>query len=118
MNKHEKINYIEFSSRHLNKTKTFFTTVFNWSFTDYSDEYTAFSNEGIDGGFYKDENKPENTTGCALVVFYSNDLGATQNKIENADGEIVQAIFEFPGGRRFHFVEPGGNEFAVWSDVV
>lgn len=117
MKEHEKINYIEFSTRHISKTKEFFTAVFKWDFTDYGDVYTAFSNEGIDGGFYKDDNKPVNKGGCALVVFYSNHLGETQKKIEDAGGEIVKAIFEFPGGKRFHFSEPGGNEFAVWSDI-
>jgi len=118
MNKHEKINYIEFSTSNLETSKSFFATVFDWSFTDYADEYSAFSNEGVDGGFYEDKKREDNKEGCALVVFYSNDLEKTQSKIEAAGGKVVKDIFEFPGGKRFHFLEPGGNEFAVWSDKV
>jgi hypothetical protein len=54
--------------------------------------------------------------GSALVVLYSDDLDATLRKVEAAGGEVVKPIFEFPGGRRFHFTEPGGNELAVWSE--
>ena len=54
--------------------------------------------------------------GGALIVLYSNNLEATQAKIEQAGGNIVKPIFPFPGGRRFHFTEPSGNELAVWSE--
>ena len=54
--------------------------------------------------------------GAALIVFYSNDLETTKTKIQKAGGEVVKPTFPFPGGRRFHFIEPSGNEFAVWSD--
>ena len=53
MNEHEKINYVEFPAKDMQATKAFFTEVFGWSFEDYGPEYTAFSNQGIDGGFYK-----------------------------------------------------------------
>jgi predicted enzyme related to lactoylglutathione lyase len=115
---HEKINYLEFPSTNLQTTKQFFTAVFDWSFTDYGEAYTAFSNAGIDGGFFSINNSQVMSTkkGSALVVFYSGDLDATQNKIEENNGEIVEKTFPFPGGRRFHFSDPSGNEFAVWSD--
>lgn len=116
MNVHEKINYVEFPARDLIATKEFFTSVFGWRFEDYGYEYTAFSNEGIDGGFYKSDLVATSQSGSALVVFYSEDLERTQEKVEAADGKIVLHIFPFPGGRRFHFIEPSGNEFAVWSD--
>ena len=116
MQQHEKINYVEFPAKDLKKAKTFFTAVFGWSFTDYGDEYTAFKNEGLDGGFFKSENVVSVNSGSALIVFYSNSLEKTQAKIESNDGIISQAIFDFPGGRRFHFTEPNGNEYAVWSD--
>ena len=116
MNKHEKINYLEFPSKDIESTKAFFSAVFNWSFIDYGPEYTAFSNAGIDGGFFKSDLSSTTKNGSLLTVFYSDDLEQTQIKIENAGGLIVKPIFSFPGGRRFHFTEPGGNEFAVWSE--
>ena len=117
MNDHEKINYVEFPARDIDAVKTFFTTVFGWSFEDYGPEYTAFSNEGIDGGFFKADMTAETAKGSALIVFYSEALEQTQANIEAAGGEILKPIFTFPGGRRFHFADPNGNEYAVWSDV-
>ena len=116
MNDHEKINYVEFPSTDLEKTKTFFTTVFGWSFTNYGTEYTAFSNAGLDGGFYKSEQSTSTDNGSALIVFYSETLESTQQKILDAGGSVIKPIFTFPGGRRFHFSDPNGNEYAVWSD--
>ena len=116
MNKHEKINYIEFPAKYMETTKDFFTSVFGWSFTDYGPDYTAFSNAGIEGGFYKADLSAIYAKGSALVVFFSKNLEKTQVKIEGAGGTIEKPIFSFPGGRRFHFTEPSGNEFAVWSD--
>ena len=116
MNEHEKINYVEFPAKDLNATKEFFTNVFGWSFQDFGPEYSAFSNQGIDGGFYKSDLSSSTNNGAALIVFYSNDLEATQEKVKKASGIIVKQIFPFPGGRRFHFTEPSGSEFAVWSD--
>lgn len=117
MNQHEKINYVEFPSKDLQVSKTFFTTVFGWSFVDYGADYTAFSKQGIDGGFYRSGLTASTKNGGALIVFYSNDLENTQLKIENAGGTIIKPVFSFPGGRRFHFADPNGNEYAVWSDV-
>jgi len=117
MNEHEKINYVEFPANDIEATKAFFATVFDWSFIDYGPEYTAFSNEGIDGGFFKSDLIVSTENGSALIVFYSKDLEQTQAKIKSAGGSIIKPIFSFPGGRRFHFVDPSGNEYAVWSDV-
>ncbi len=116
MNPHEKINYIEFPAKDINAAKTFFTAVFGWEFVDYGPDYTAFSNAGIDGGFFKADLSVSAKQGSALVVFYSNDLEQTQAKIEDVGGTILQDIFSFPGGRRFHFSDPNNNEYAVWSD--
>ncbi len=116
MNIHEKLNYVEFPSKDLDATKTFFKTVFDWKFTDYGPEYTAFANEGLNGGFYKAELNSSTANGAALLVFYSRNLENTLVKVTQAGGEIVKSTFDFPGGRRFHFAEPSGNEFAVWSD--
>jgi len=117
MNQHEKINYIEIPAKYIETTKDFFTKVFGWSFTDYGSDYTAFSNEGIDGGFYKSDRSCSSEIGSALIVFYSKNLEQTQSKIEDAGGFILKPVFSFPGGRRFHFSDPNGNEFAVWSDM-
>ena len=117
MNKHEKINYVEFPAKKIQATKEFFVGVFGWSFQDFGSEYTAFSDQGIDGGFFQADLASSTANGAALIVFYSNDLEATQAKIEQAGGIISKPIFAFPGGRRFHFTEPSGNEFAVWSDI-
>ncbi|HEB86053.1 MAG TPA: VOC family protein [Gammaproteobacteria bacterium] len=117
MNEHEKINYIEFPATDIKATKIFFSSVFGWSFVDYGPDYIAFSNEGLDGGFFKSNLKVSTENGSALIVFYSNELESTQKKIENAGGSIIKSIFDFPGGRRFHFGDPNGNEYAVWSDT-
>jgi predicted enzyme related to lactoylglutathione lyase len=118
MNEHEKINYVEFPVRNIEATKDFFSTVFGWSFVDYGPEYTAFSNAGIEGGFFKSDLTVSTRNGSALIVFFSNNLELTQSKIENAGGSIIRPIFLFPGGRRFHFSDPNGNEYAVWSDIT
>ena len=117
MNIHEKINYVEFPSRDIEATKQFFGDAFGWSFVDYGPDYTAFSDEGLDGGFFKSDLSSTTDNGSALIVFYSEKLEGTLVKVDNAGGLIVKPIFSFPGGRRFHFTEPGGNEFAVWSDI-
>lgn len=116
MRAHEKINYAEFPSTNLESTKSFFEAAFGWSFTDYGPDYTAFSNEGLDGGFFLSKRIAHSDQGGALIVFYSDRLEDTQSKVERAGGRILKPIFSFPGGRRFHFVEPGGNEFAVWGE--
>ncbi|MDB4459311.1 VOC family protein [bacterium] len=118
MNIHEKINYVEFPAKDLAATKSFFETVFNWRFTDYGSEYSAFSGEGLDGGFFRSELSSTTATGSALLVFYSSDLEVTQTKIENAGARVTKLTFVFPGGRRFHFADPNGNEYAVWSDKM
>lgn len=117
MNNHEKIDYIEFPSRDIKKTRDFFTTVFSWSFVDYGPEYTAFFNAGINGGFFKSDLASSTGNGSALIVFYSNNLESTQSKIERAGGSIIKPVFSFPGGSRFHFSDPNGNEYAAWSDT-
>jgi predicted enzyme related to lactoylglutathione lyase len=116
MNQHEKINYVEFPAKDLAGTKTFFQSVFGWSFVDYGPEYTAFENQGLDGGFFQSDLTSSPQKGAALIVFYSNQLEDTLAKVEKAGGSIVRPIYSFPGGRRFHFTEPSGNEFAVWSE--
>lgn len=110
--KHEQIQYIEFLSSNLAAVKEFYTKAFSWKFTDYGPEYTAFEGDYIDGGFASGEV----TKGSILVILYSGALEDTKSKVEVAGGVITKDIFSFPGGRRFHFSDPDGNELAVWSD--
>ena len=113
---HHKIDYVEWAASDLEATKAFFTKAFGWEFTDYGPDYCDFTNEGINGGFYRADLKAIQDQGSALVVFYSEELEMTESLVKTAGGTIVKEIFSFPGGRRFHFTEPSGNEFAVWSD--
>ncbi|MDN3651268.1 VOC family protein [Thalassotalea ponticola] len=111
------INYVEFSVTDIEATKSFFSEAFGWTFIDYGPDYASFSNRGLDGGFSQSTGLPA-SDGGALIVLYSADLKATLKRVEQAGGIICKPIFAFPGGRRFHFVEPGGNQLAVWSDKV
>ena len=116
MNKDGKLNYVEFPAKDLTATKAFFSAAFDWSFVDYGPDYAAFSDQGLDGGFFRSEQCSSTVTGGALLVFYSADIKATLAKVQQHGGVIIQPIFDFPGGCRFHFTEPSGNEFAVWSE--
>lgn len=113
--KHETINYLEFPARDIGAAKAFFGEVFQWEFQDYGPDYLAFSDPTIEGGFYRSELSARTQNGSALVVFYSDDLSSTQDRILAAGGRIVKPEFSFPGGSRFHFADPNGNEFAVWT---
>jgi len=115
-NQHEKLNYVEFPANDLLATKTFFQHAFGWKFTDYGADYVAFDHRGLEGGFFKSPLCSTTDQGSALLVFFSNDLESTASKVTQAGGVINKPVFSFPGGRRFHFIEPSGNEFAVWSD--
>ncbi len=114
--KHEKINYVEFPAKDIEKTKKFFIETFGWSFVDFGPEYVSFTDAGLDGGFFKSELNSSSDKGSALIVLYSENIKTTQSKIEKAGGKIVKSIFSFPGGRRFHFTDLNGNEYAVWSE--
>ncbi|MBT3254042.1 MAG: VOC family protein [Candidatus Marinimicrobia bacterium] len=116
MSNHEKINYLEFPAKDMEQTKAFFGEVFEWSFVDYGPDYVACSNAGIDVGFFKSDLTAETNSGSVLIVFFSETLEETLAKVEQAKGKIMKPIFSFPGGRRFHFSDPNGNEFAVWAE--
>ncbi|MEM7808970.1 MAG: VOC family protein [Planctomycetota bacterium] len=110
------INYLEISVADLAAAKAFYGEVFGWSFTDYGPTYASFTaaQAGIDGGLEQVDDLPDR--GPVLIVLYASDLDATQRRIESAGGTIVRPTFSFPGGRRFHFADPSGNELAVWSE--
>jgi hypothetical protein len=111
-----KINYVELPTADLIASKRFFEQAFGWHFVDYGPGYSSFDNAGLAGGFFQSDRVARCETGSALVVLYSDDLEATLARVESLGGSILQAIFSFPGGRRFHFADPSGNEWAVWSD--
>lgn len=113
---HEKIQYVECPCSNIPASKKFFEKVFKWEFTDYSEEYSAFKHSGLEGGFFTSEQHAQTQNGSALIVFYSRDLEQTLKKVLDHGGHLAQEIFHFPGGRRFHFLDPSQNEFAVWSD--
>jgi predicted enzyme related to lactoylglutathione lyase len=117
MSKHEKIDYVEFPAKNMEATRAFFSKVFGWSFTDYGPEYMDCPDGGIMTGFFKADRASTTANGSALVTFYSSQLEETRARVEAAGGRIVKPVFSFPGGRRFQFTEPSGNEFAVWSDT-
>lgn len=107
-----KIDYLELPGRDLAATKGFYAAAFDWAFTDYGPTYAAFA-EGLDGGFQADAGEGPSKP---LPVLYAHDLEAMEARVRAAGGVITRAIFSFPGGRRFHFTDPGGNELAVWSE--
>ncbi len=108
-----KLDYIEMPATggRLDRVKAFYSEAFQWAFTDYGPTYSAFD-EGLDGGFSAEA---EGTLLKPLPVLYSDRLEETLAAVEAAGGEIVRPIFAFPGGRRFHFLDPAGNELAVWG---
>lgn len=111
--KDNQINYVEFKAQDLESIKTFYSAAFNWSFTDYGPSYIAFSESGLEGGFAQSDDKINNG---ALVVLFHSKLEEIKDKIMACKGIISQDIISFPGGRRFHFIDPAGNELGVWSD--
>ena len=108
-----KIDYVELPGGDLIATKRFYQAAFGWSFTDYGPSYAAFE-EGLDGGFDADAAAQ---TGQPLVVLYAHDLEAMAAKVQASGGANIKPIFSVPGGRRFHFRDPSGNEMAVWSET-
>ena len=113
-----KINYLELPARDLDAVQRFYEGAFGWSFVDYGPEYRAFHDGFIDGGFYRADAASVRDDGAALIVLYAEDLEAARETVVRNGGRIVQDIFSFPGGRRFHFADPNGNELAVWSDSM
>ncbi len=108
------IDYIEFSASDFSKVKAFYGSVFGWEFEDWGEEYLAFSNAGIEGGFTKSEKPP--IRGGALVVLLTEDIKTAEKSVIDGGGEVTEH-HEFPGGKRFHFVDPVGNELAVWMKM-
>jgi len=116
MSTHNHIYYVEFQASDISRTKAFFEQVFGWTFTDYGPDYTTFTESGIAGGFARGDKKAAIATGSALIVLLSHQLENTLHEVTDHGGKITQEIFAYPGGRRFHFTEPSGNELAVCQE--
>jgi predicted enzyme related to lactoylglutathione lyase len=106
------IDYIEFGATDIEATKRFYAACFGWKFTDYGPDYVAFEDGRLTGGFTT-ESKPG---GAPLVVLYSSNLEQIFTTVKAQHARIVREIFSFPGGRRFHFLDPNGNELALWGE--
>jgi hypothetical protein len=113
-----KINYIEFTTTSVARSKEFYSKAFGWSFQDWGPDYASFSapDAGIDGGFRSGSVEDAGRAGGPLVVLYAADLSAVEEAIQAAGGTIAVPTFSFPGGRRFHFNDGAGNQLAVWSE--
>jgi len=114
MERDRRIDYIELPATDIAATKRFYSDAFGWKFTDYGPTYTSFEDGRLAGGFTKDGTVAK---GGPLVVIYADNLEAVEAKVQQAGATIVKPIFSFPGGRRFHFSDPSGNELAVWSET-
>jgi predicted enzyme related to lactoylglutathione lyase len=112
---HHAIDYIELSVTDVAAAKRFYGEAFGWSFNDYGPDYAGICGPDREiGGFAKVDAV---TRGGTLAVLFSDDLLASVAAVERAGGTIVKPPFAFPGGRRFHFTDPSGNELAVWAEA-
>lgn len=110
-----RLDYVEFASRDPAASRAFFSAVFGWAFVDYGPDYTAFDDGRLQGGFFRGQ--PHGTAqGAPLLVIHADDLAAMSEVVMAHGGQVLKPVFSFPGGSRFHFLEPGGNELAVWSE--
>jgi len=108
-----RVDYVEFPATDLPATRAFYERAFGWKFTDYGPDYTAFEDGRLTGGFHTEAPV---VRGGALVILFAVDIDDAERRVREAGGAIVKPTFSFPGGRRFHFTDPSGNELAVWSD--
>ncbi|MFQ5546767.1 MAG: VOC family protein [Woeseia sp.] len=111
-----KIDYVEIPARDPAMAREFFSALFGWQFTDYGPDYCSFHDGRLAGGFYRADLTAATGNGSPLIVFYKADLNAASARVTELGGKVIRDIFSFPGGRRFHFTDPNGNEFAIWSD--
>ncbi len=114
--RHHSIDYIEFAIADMAESQRFYSESFGWTFNDYGPTYAGMVGETKEMGGLSVE--PTRTSGGPLVILFSEDLETSLAKVREAGGRIVKEPYDFPGGRRFHFVDPSGNELAVWSSPV
>ncbi len=113
MSAENQIDYVEIPVTDLNRAREFFSSMFGWSFQEWGDDYMSFNDGRLDGGFRR-SSEPAVSTGV-LLIFYSENLERDVDRVKGLGAEISEEIFAFPGGRRFHFIDPTGNEYAIWS---
>jgi len=112
---HHSIDYIEIGVEDVAAAKTFYASAFDWQFNDYGPGYAGIrrpDGAGEQGGLSGEGPRPR---GGPLVLLWSADLDATAEAVVAAGGQIAQGPYAFPGGRRFHFLDPSGNELGVWG---
>ena len=114
---HHTLHYIEMPANSLGEMKAFYSKAFGWTFTDYGPSYAAFHGAGVEGGFDESREYIAPQPAGVFVILYSDDLKATETTIIDAGGKIFKPTYSFPGGRRFHFHDPSGNELGVWTAV-
>ena len=114
MREEGRIDYVEIPVTDLVKTREFFSELFGWSFQEWGADYFSFSDGRMDCGLRRAEEAAPATG--VLLIFYSENLERDRERVKELGATISQDIFDFPGGRRFHFVDPVGTEFAIWSD--
>jgi predicted enzyme related to lactoylglutathione lyase len=105
-----KIVYVELPSADVAASKKFYGSLCGWGFEDYGPEYASFSGAGVEGGL---NGAPEQRTKAPLIVLLTDDLEAALAQVVEQGATISCPIFSFPGGRRFHFLDPSGNEVAM-----
>jgi len=110
---HHAIDYIEISVTDMTQAKAFYATAFGWAFNDYGPDYAGIKKQNGEAGGLRREEKVQ--AGGPLVILFSNDLEVSLGNVNAAGGTITKEPFDFPGGRRFQFKDPSGNELAVWS---
>lgn len=108
-----RIDYIEFPATDIEATKRFYGQAFGWKFDDFGPDYISFHDGRLGGGFTKVDIIQ---VGGPLVVIYATNLEAAETKVREAGGNVEGPVLEFPGGRRFHFLDPSGNRLSVWTD--
>ena len=108
-----RVDYIELPATDVAATKRFYQQAFGWKFTDHGPDYTSFEDGRLTGGFTTEGTVAR---GGALVILFAVDIDDAERRVRDAGGTIVKPTFSFPGGRRFHFADPSGNELAVWTD--
>lgn len=116
MTAENKIDYVEIPARDLAAVQHFFESLFGWTFESYGPDYCAFNDGRLAGGFYRSESQATVASGSVLIVFYNADIDSALERVRKAGGRISKEIYSFPGGRRFHFEDPCGNEYATWSE--
>lgn len=115
MNIENQIDYVEIPVTDPAKARDFFAQLFGWTFEEWGADYISFTDGRLAGGFSRSDS-PAPATGV-LLIFFSTDLERDRKRVVDLGASISQDIFSFPGGRRFHFVDPVGTEYAIWSAI-